>query len=285
MNATRSIPAARLPTVRQGFTLIEVLVVIAIIAILAAMLLPALAKAKMKAGMANCLNNQKQISITWVMYADDHQVLMLPSSNLPDACNGAGYYVASARPVGTSPEVAQRLTLQVMGRSPLAKYAKNMGVFHCPWDTRYKKLKVGSNSNGAGYGWSYYGSYAKADGMSGGGWNGQVPYRELGTVREAVKAMVFIEEADPRGANNGTWVIQAGGWGDPFAIFHGTVSTFSFADGHAEFRNWRDPGTIKAATASANGQSSFYWTGGTKTNPDFAWAWDHYRFDTWTPLP
>ena len=69
----------RIPGRRRGFTLIELLVVIAIIAILAALLLPALNKAKEQSQGVKCLNNQKQVSLAWKMYVDDNKTLFPPN--------------------------------------------------------------------------------------------------------------------------------------------------------------------------------------------------------------
>src|SRR5579859_4315970 len=78
--------ALRRPRARLGFTLIELLVVIAIIAILAAMLLPALSRARLKAEGAQCENNLRQLELGWLMYAHDNRDY-LPGDKWQDEAN------------------------------------------------------------------------------------------------------------------------------------------------------------------------------------------------------
>jgi len=269
---------------RKGFTLIELLVVIAIIAILAAMLLPALTRAKLKATGAACVSNQKQLLAEMMMYANDNQDAIIPSEFMVNGnllpMIGGGYWGGPVPPIsGGTRSLADALGRIAAGiaQSPLAAYGLSVDSIHCPGDLRKK------NPFGQGWAWD---SYSKADPMNGGGWNGAV-FTKLSMVRQPATSFVFVEESDSRGFNESTWVfnLDPPGWVDVFAIFHGTWSTFGFVDGHSAGHKWMDPKTIQAAKDSANGILSIYWSGGTASNPDFVWVYNGYMTPDWKPLP
>ena len=224
----------------HGFTLIELLVVIAIIAILAAMLLPALSKAKLKAQGIQCMNNLRQMTLGWKMYPDDYGDLLLAARGVSAAQNRVNWCEGNLDFDGFN--LSNYDVNEDLAKSPLMAYiGKNsFAIWKCPADQSstvrigVRTPRVRSNSmsqvfeNGSWLPNSDYRVYAKG-----------------GQIATPSKTFVFVDE-QPDSINDGAFAVRMALGGattariiDFPASYHNGACGFSFADGHSETHKWR----------------------------------------------
>jgi prepilin-type N-terminal cleavage/methylation domain-containing protein/prepilin-type processing-associated H-X9-DG protein len=233
---------------RKGFTLIELLVVIAIIAILAALLLPALTKAKVQAQGAKCMSNQKQLALAWKMYVDDNQGKFPPNAdsthqNESSWCDGSMQWTANW---------TDNTNWWMIDNSYCGAYILNqVNVFKCPgdiWDCMMYGAMMprlrSMSMNG------YIGQEPDEITAQGGcnpvNWNGSgIGYRAYERESQVVSpgpAMLWLtldEHADSIDNAFFMFSMTSPGFYDGPADYHNGACGFSFVDGHAEIHQWQ----------------------------------------------
>ena len=273
------LPGGSMPTMKssRAFTLIELLVVIAIIGILAALLMPALSRAKQKAQGATCLSQGKQMMTAMTLYTGDNNELFPPNPDDGNTIPGYNWCPGSAG-IG-QPQEFDSSVLKDPKRSLLVTYLSgNVEVFRCPADRREGKYQgsdpafVGqivpaartfSMSQAVGTidpgfeaseftGSSYEHTGVPTLSVNGPWLNNQqthhrnspwLTYGRATDIRNPSPSMLWVlVDEDARGLNDAAFAfgMESPQWFDAPGTYHNGGCGFAFADGHSETHQWRD---------------------------------------------
>jgi len=184
---------------RRAFTLIELLVVIAIIAILAAMLLPALSRAKEKALAVSCMSNLKQLQVCWHLYVGDNNSWLPPNKSQSFSTLGFDSWISGGAQTDQTADNVQNAIL--------FPYNTSVAIYHCPSD---KSLVTGTSIQRFR---SYSMSYPWMAGDAGMWPYTEINYREWDIRSPAPSlASVFIDENEESINNAGLGILPAGDW-------------------------------------------------------------------------
>ncbi len=257
---------------KRAFTLIELLVVIAIIAILAALLLPALSKAKVKAQGIMCMSNGKQLGLAWLMYADDNNGVCCQNMeggdpNTPSWVLGWENFI---------PDNTENTNLQMLTQGLLWPYSKSAGIYKCPADVylalqgTQKLPRLRSLSMNA---------YIQGNGYAGSGQTWYPNYRCYNKLTDIVNPkptdlFVFVDE-HPDSINDGWLIVDPNTptkWGNDLpASYHNGACGFTFADGHSEIHRWLEGTTCAPVQQQQHGGFS----GTSPVDRDITWMLSH----------
>jgi prepilin-type processing-associated H-X9-DG protein len=247
--------------------LIELLVVIAIIAILAALLLPALARAKQKAYAVQCMNNNRQLMFAWQLYASDNND-GVPSAGAGNS--GSLVDLTDHRPIwmagymnGNSPGTSANYNTNNIMTGLLWSYAKTLSIYRCPADIKFYHFGILNYQliRDCSMNTIFCGTDVSAPSPP---WH---LYKKASAVLKPSNTWVFMEE-DWSSINDGALAVDCNAATtiiDSPAHYHPGATAMSFADGHAEIHRW-----LGSAFKNATGNNVALGTGSADVN-DMTW--------------
>ena len=238
----------------KGFTLVELLVVIAVVALLLSMLMPTLNAARQRAYMVVCSSDERQLMMAWFLYADNNDGLIAESytadySDYPwvkAPLDAAGNLVLGVRQATVEEKI------RGIKEGMLYPYLEDIKVYRCPADKRLKRPDNAYRSYSISHPMNGYTTYMKENGMP--IMDQEYSVTNVTQIRIPAEKYVFVEENDPRGWNMGSWVLFYNSvsryhWWDPIAVWHYDSSVLGYADGHVVSHRWSDSIVFKLAAA------------------------------------
>ena len=270
----------------KGFNLVELLVVVAVIAILAGLLLPVVSGAKRQVRRAQCINNQRQLLLTWELYNGDNNELTVANGH---GSAGSTIGLSSTLKAGDPrkfwvpgddhffyPAFTNAQWLTDPQTAMFAAYLRSAAVYKCPEDRSYIKVPgvgkfphVRSYSMNAYVGWSVdreelnpnYHVFAKTSDLN----------------KHSASGLFVFQDVHPDNICFPAFVVRMPGEPDQFyhypSSLHNGRGVVTFADGHAETHRWVDPRTTPPVT----GGILAHWNDSTG-NADLAWIRERTSF-------
>jgi prepilin-type N-terminal cleavage/methylation domain-containing protein len=231
----RSAVAAR---AANAFTLIELLVVIAIIAILAALLLPSLSKSKAKAQGVTCASNLQQLSLAWVLYAEDNGDLLVNNHGVPETLSKRHSWANNVEDWQSSDDNTNLVYLTDSLLGPFASRAAR--IYKCPADRepapngpRIRSMSMNAMVGDPGELTNRFNPL-------------YLQFFKMAEIRSPSGIFVFLDEqADT--LNDGFFVnrLENYTWGNVPGSYHNGAVELTYADGHLESHRWQVPGTVQ----------------------------------------
>lgn len=274
-NGAECLKSARRLDRSAGFTLVELLVVIAVISLLAALLFPVLSKAQQRALGIACLNNTHQLALAWQMYAHDNRGRL--AYNLGTA-GGRGIAPKSSQNwvnnILTWEADSDNTNVLTLAEGSLWPFTSgSASIYRCPSDNVLSDVQRALGWSARVRSYSMNAMVGDAGDISSGGYNENNPYYtqffSITSIPKPSEIFVFVDE-HPDSINDGYFVNRGGvaSWIDLPGSYHNGAAAFAFADGHSELHEWQHPLTktparpdviVLPAPISGAALDDFYW--------------------------